>query len=53
MFQTKEQDKTPEEELSEMEISNLCNKDFKVMIIKMFKELWRRLHEHSKKSEFF
>ena len=53
MFQTKEQDKTPEKELSEMEISNLYNKDFKVMIIKMFKELWRRLDEHSEKLEVF
>ena len=53
MFQTKEQDKTPEKELSEMEISNLYNKDFKVMIIKMFKELWRRLDEHSEKLDFF
>ena len=31
MFQMKEQDKTPEE-LSKVEISNLLNKEFKVMI---------------------
>ena len=31
-----------------MEISNLPNKEFKVMIIKMLKEL-RKMHEHSKK----
>ena len=37
MFKMKEQDKTSEEELSEVEISNLHNKEFKVMIIKMFK----------------
>ena len=29
----KEEDKTPEEELSEVEISNLHNQEFKVMII--------------------
>ena len=29
MFQTKEQDKTPEEELSEMDIGNLPKKEFK------------------------
>ena len=30
MFQTKEQDKTPEEELSKVELGNLPNKEFKV-----------------------
>lgn len=38
MFKTKEQSKTLEE-LSEMEIDNLPNREFKVMIINMFKEL--------------
>ena len=32
MFQTKEQDKTPEEELSEVETGNLLEKEFRVMI---------------------
>ena len=35
MFQTKEQDKTPEE-LSEVEIRNLPDKVFKIMIVKIF-----------------
>lgn len=35
----KEQDKVLEEELSELEISNLPNKYFKVMIIKMLNKL--------------
>ena len=35
MSQIKKQDKTPEEELSEVEISNLPNKEFKVMTVKM------------------
>ena len=34
MFQVKEQDKTSEKELSIVEISNLFDKNFKVMIIK-------------------
>ena len=34
MFQTKEKDKIPKE-LSEVEISNLPNKEFRAMIIKM------------------
>ena len=48
MFQMKEQDKTPEE-LSEVEIGNLPDKDFKVMMVKMIRELRRRLNEESKK----
>ena len=35
----KKQNKTPEEELSEAEISKVPEKEFKVMIIKMLKEL--------------
>ena len=42
----KEQDKTPEE-LRKVEISNLPNEEFKVMIIKMFNELWRRMDEQN------
>ena len=38
MFQIKEPDKIPEE-LSEVVISNQPDKEFKVMIIKMLKEL--------------
>ena len=34
MFQTKEQDRTPEQ-ISEMEVGNLPEKGFRVMIIKM------------------
>ena len=45
MFQMKEQDKAPEE-LSEVEISNLSSKEFKVMIVKMVNEL-RRMDENS------
>ena len=41
MFQTKEQDKTPEEELNEVEIGNLPRKEFRVVTVKMIKELGR------------
>ena len=44
----KEQDKTPEEELSKVEISNLPDKEFKLMIITMLHE-FRRMDEHSVK----
>ena len=36
-----------------MEISNLFNKEFMIMIVKMFKELRRRLDEESQKLEVF
>ena len=52
IFQTKEQDKTPEE-LSELEIGNLPDKVFKVMIIKMIKEFERRMDEQSEKLDIF
>ena len=41
----KEQDKTSEKELKEVEISHLFDKEFKVMIIKMLNQLGRRMDE--------
>ena len=35
MFQLKEQDKTSEKELNEMERSNLLDKELKAMVIKV------------------
>ena len=46
-----EQDKTPEEELIEVEIGNLSKKDFTVMILKMIKEHLRRMEAQSEKLE--
>lgn len=37
MFQSKEQDKAPEEELNEVEIGSSPNKEFKVMTVKTIK----------------
>ena len=48
MFQIKEQDRIPEE-LSEREISNLSDKEFKIIITKLFSVLRRRINVHSKK----
>ena len=39
MAQMNEQTKTPEKELSNMEISNLSDADFKTLVIRMLKEL--------------
>ena len=39
MAQMKEKIKTPEKELTEMDISNLSNAEFKTLVIMMLKEL--------------
>ena len=39
MAQMKEQNKTPEKELKEMEITNLSDAEFKTLVIRMLKEL--------------
>ena len=45
MFQMIEQDQISEEQLNKVEIINLPNKEFKVMITKMLNEL-RRMDQH-------
>lgn len=47
LFQTKEQGKSPEKDLNETKISNIPDKQFKVMTIKMLLELGRRMDEHN------
>ena len=47
----KEQYQIPEEKLSEVKRDNLSEKVFRVMIIKMIKELGRRMDAHSEKLE--
>ena len=45
MYQMKEQDKTPEKQRNEVEIGNLPEKEFRVMIVKMIQILkiaWRK-----------
>ena len=49
MFQTKEQDKTSEKQLSDVEIGNLPKKEFRAMIVKMIQELRKRMHAQSEK----
>ena len=39
MAQTKEQNKTPEQELNETEIANLTDAKFKTLVIRILKEL--------------
>ena len=52
IFHLSSKDETPTEP-SEVEMGNLPDEKFKVMIIKMFKELRRKLDEWSKKLEVF
>ena len=49
MFQTKEQDKTPQEQLNEVEIDKLPEKEFRVMIVKMIQDLRKRMEGQTKK----
>ena len=43
MSQLKEQDKTPEKQLNEVEIGNLPEKEFRIMIVKMIQDLRKRM----------
>ena len=49
MSQMKEQDKTPEEQISEMEIGNLPEKQFRVMMVKIIQDLRKRMETQTKK----
>ena len=53
MYQTKEQDKITEEELSDVVICNRPKKEFRAIIVKMVKELERRMDAQSEKLEVF
>ena len=48
MAQMKEQIKTPEKELNKMEVSNLSQAEFKILVIRMLKELSEDLHSMRK-----
>ena len=39
----KEQDKTPEKQLNEVEIGNRPEKEFRIMIVKMIQDLGKRM----------
>ena len=42
MSQMKGQDKTPEKQLNEVELGNLPEKEFRIMIVKMIQDLGKR-----------
>ena len=43
MYEIKEQDKTSEKQLNEVEIGNLPEKEFRIMIVKMIQDLRKRM----------
>ena len=43
MFQMKGQDKTPENQLNEVEIGNLPEKEFRIMIVKIIQDLGKTM----------
>ena len=47
----KKQDKTPEKQLNEMEIGNLPEKEFTIMIVKMIQDLGKRMEAKIKKMQ--
>ena len=49
MYQMKEQDKTPEKQLNEVEIGNLPEKEFRIVIVKMIRDLRKRMVAKIKK----
>lgn len=53
MLQRKEHDKTSERELSKTKISYLPDDQFKVIVIKMFTRLERRVNKLSKKFNIY
>ena len=51
MYQMKEQEKNPEKQLNEVEISNLPEKEFRIMIVKMIQDLGKRMEAKIEKMQ--
>ena len=51
MYQMKEQDETPEKQLNEVEIGNLPEREFRIMIVKMIQDLRKRMEAKIKKMQ--
>ena len=49
MYQMKEQDKTPEKPLNEVEIGNILEKEIRIMIVKVIQDLRKRMEAKIKK----
>ena len=51
LYQMKEQDKTQEKQLNEVEIGNLPEKEFRIMIVKMIQDLGKRMEAKIEKMQ--
>ena len=51
LYQMREQDKTPEKQLNEVEIGNLPEKEFRILIVKMIQDLRKRLETKIEKMQ--
>ena len=51
MYQMKEQDKTPEKQLNEMEIGNLPEREFRIMVVKMIQDFGKRMEAKIEKMQ--
>ena len=51
MYQMKEQDKTLEKQLNEVEIGNLLKKEFRIMIVKTIQDLRKRVEAKIEKMQ--
>ena len=51
MYQMKEQDKTPEKQVNEMEIGNLPEREFRIMIVKIIQDLGKRMGAKIEKTQ--
>ena len=49
MYQMKEQNKTPEKQLNEVDIGNLPEKEFRIMIVNMIQDLRKRMEAQIEK----
>ena len=47
----KEQDKTPEKQLNEVEIANLPEKEFRIMVVKMIQDLGNKMEAKMEKMQ--
>ena len=47
----KDQDKTPEKQLNEVEIGNCPDKEFRIMIVKMIQDLGKRMEAKIEKMQ--
>ena len=51
MYQMKEEDKTPQKQLNEVEIRNRPEKEFRIMIVKMIQDLGKRMEAKIEKMQ--